>query len=54
MICNGAPPPVWPVLEQYNQWYRWNLAMIYAGCVISGGPTAFLTPWNEFANSHSA
>jgi hypothetical protein len=47
MICNGAPTPPFPLLEQYNQWYRWNLSMMYAWCVFYRLPTEWLDEFNN-------
>ena len=47
MICNGAPVATWPVLEMYNQYYRWNLAMLYAWCAVYKLPTEWLDQYQE-------
>lgn len=31
--------------------YTCNLAMMYAGCVIFGVPTAVLAPWNDLIDN---
>lgn len=52
MICNGAPTPVWPMLSAYNEWYRWNLAMMYAWCVFYNLPTNWLDEFNNLPGTN--
>ena len=47
MVCNGAPISTFPALELYNEYWRANLAMLYAWCAFYQLPKDWLDQYRE-------